>query len=277
MNQKRIIRYKLTIAYDGTNYCGWQVQDNGPSIQSLVQKALETVPRHPIDLTGAGRTDAGVHARGQTAHFDSAETFALKRLLLSLNALLPPDIRILSIEEVPPSFHARYDATSKIYHYHLHLDPVSDPFTLPYRFQAFSGITPKDLRDAAPLFLGTRDFISFANEAHRGSASRGSVRTLQRLDVIEQSGGVRLELEADGFLYKMVRNLVGTLIEVARGQIGPSDIEAIFAAKDRRQAGPAAPPHGLFLMQVNYTSLSEEMSSSDSKWTARSEAISRRG
>src|SRR3990167_10657793 len=98
MNQKRIIRYKLTIAYDGTNYCGWQVQDNGPSIQSLVQKALETVLRHPIDLTGAGRTDAGVHARGQTAHFDSAHPIDPNRFRHSLNALLPPDIRILQVD-----------------------------------------------------------------------------------------------------------------------------------------------------------------------------------
>lgn len=275
MTQKNLTRFKLTLAYDGTHYCGWQVQDNGLSIQALVQTALQTVLRHPIALTGSGRTDSGVHARGQTAHFDSAEAILSKRLLLSLNALLPSDIRILSIKEVPSTFHARYDATSKIYHYHLHLDPVSDPFTAPYRYQVLGRITPKDLQKVTPLFLGTRDFTSFANEAHRGSAAQDPIRTLYRFDVMEQPGGVRLELEADGFLYKMVRNLVGTLLGVARGNI--TDIEAIFAAKDRRKAGQAAPPHGLFLMQVNYANLSIEMSSSDSKWTARSEAISSRG
>lgn len=243
-------RYKLIISYDGTAYCGWQVQDNGPSIQTLVQKALQTALRHPISLTGSGRTDAGVHAMGQTAHFDTP--LPISKLLPSLNALLPSDIRIHAIEPVSPDFHARYSATGKIYHYHLHLDPVSDPFTAPYRLQLFERIDPTLLRQLAPHFLGTRDFISFANEAYRGSASRDPVRTLRRLDIIDQSGGVRLELEADGFLYKMVRNIVGTLIECAKGKRSPDEIEQIFAAKDRRKAGPSVPPHGLFLMQVLY-------------------------
>ncbi|MDE3046302.1 MAG: tRNA pseudouridine(38-40) synthase TruA [Verrucomicrobiota bacterium] len=250
MIQKK--RYKLTLSYDGTHYSGWQVQSNGISIQSLVQKSLETALRHPIDLTGSGRTDAGVHARGQTAHFDTSASFPLPRLLLSLNALLPPDIRVLRIDEVSPTFHARYTATGKTYHYHLHLDRIADPFTLPYCFHVYDRLTLEDLRRATPLFLGTRDFTSFANEAHRGSASHDPIRTLRRFDVVEQPGGLRLELEADGFLYKMVRNLVGTLLEVARGKIAPADVEAIFAARDRRRAGPAVPPHALFLMQVNY-------------------------
>lgn len=127
------MRYKLTIAYDGTHYCGWQVQDHLDSIQSLIQKALQTALRHPLDLTGSGRTDAGVHARGQTAHFDSQLPFDPSRLRLSLNALLPPDIRILKIDPVAPDFHARYCAKAKIYHYHLHLSRVDDPFTRLYR------------------------------------------------------------------------------------------------------------------------------------------------
>src|SRR5579872_501769 len=129
------MRYKLTITYDGTNYSGWQVQENAQSIQALVQKALVTALRHPLDLTGSSRTDSGVHAQGQIAHFDTDTTFDPARLRISLNALLPPDIRILQIEPTLPEFHARYSATSKIYHYHLHTDPIADPFTKLYRHQ----------------------------------------------------------------------------------------------------------------------------------------------
>lgn len=245
-------RYKLTIAYDGTAYCGWQVQPNGISIQSLIQQALQTAIRCPIDCTGSGRTDAGVHARGQMAHFDAPSSVDPTRLRASLNALLPSDIRILQIEPVVSDFHARYSARSKIYHYHLHLDPVIDPFVRLYRHQVYGSCDLNRMRDAIPHFLGTRDFLSFANEGVRGSAARGSVRTLMRLDPIEQKGGVRLEFEADGFLYKMVRNITGMLLDVASGKLEPCDIPSVFKAKDRRSACSTAPPQGLFLMEVRY-------------------------
>ena len=248
------MRYKLTIAYDGTPFSGWQVQENSSAIQPLIQKALETALRHELDLTGAGRTDAGVHARGQTAHFDSEAAFDPTKLLLSLNALLPKEIRILSIEKASSDFHARYSAKSKIYHYHLHLGPISDPFSAPYRFQVLDRIDIEALRQAAPLFLGTRDFTTFANQAHRGSAAKDPVRTLYRFDVLEEEGGARLELEGNGFLYKMVRNLAGALLDIAKGKISPSQLEELFKAKDRCKAGAALPAHGLFLFQVNYSS-----------------------
>jgi tRNA pseudouridine38-40 synthase len=250
------LRYKLTIAYDGTNYSGWQVQPNGQAIQPLIQFALTTVLRSRIDLTGSGRTDAGVHARGQTAHFDAPTLIDPSRLRISLNALLPFEIRILQIEPVALDFHARYSATSKIYHYHLHLDQVADPFARLYRHQVFGPCDLKRISDAIPHFLGTRDFLSFANEPSRGSASRGSVRTLFRLDLIEQPGGVRLEFEGDGFLYKMVRNITGALLDIGSGKLTPHNIPEIFAAKDRQSAGSAAPPQGLFLMAVRYDSFS---------------------
>ena len=246
------MRYKLIIAYDGTNFSGWQTQENSSAIQPFIQAALQTALRHTLNLTGSGRTDAGVHARGQVAHFDSDVSFEPTKLLLSLKARLPKEIRILKIEQVASDFHARYGASSKIYHYHLHLSPILDPFSALYRFQVRDRIELEALSQAAKLFLGTRDFTSFANEAHRGSASHDPVRTLMRFDVVEEKNGARLELEADGFLYKMVRNLVGTLLEVARGNITPSQLEEIFAAKDRRKAAMALPPHGLFLSQVNY-------------------------
>jgi len=248
-------RYKLIISYDGTCYCGWQVQaqETKKSIQHLIQNALQTVLRHPLDLTGSGRTDAGVHARGQTAHFDSGVPFEPKRWLLSFNALLPPDIRILNIEPVPPLFHARYSALSKVYHYHLHLNPIADPFSRFYSYKVLGRIDLDTLKRGAALFLGTHDFSSFANRKETGPAAYDSIRTLHRLDVVEQKNGVRLEFEGNGFLYKMVRNITGTLLEVGYGRIEPEQIPQILAAKDRRQAGPAAPPQGLFLMEVIYS------------------------
>ncbi len=243
-------RYKLIISYDGSPFCGWQVQGNGPSIQSFIQRALQTALRHPLDLTGSGRTDAGVHARGQTAHFNSPVAFDPGRLRISLNALLPEQIRILQIEKVPDDFHARYSATEKVYHYHLHLEPVLDPFVRNYRHQIYGTFDLEKLRRGAKYFIGTHDFTSFANL--KESKVEDPVRTIRRLDVVEQKGGVRLEFEGNGFLYKMVRNITGTLIDAASGKMDVETIPAIFDARDRRKAGQAAPPHGLFLIKVLY-------------------------
>lgn len=245
-------RYKITIAYDGTQYCGWQVQGEKKSIQALVQQALQTVLRHPLGLTGSGRTDAGVHARGQTAHFDTEIDFDPIKLRLSLNALLPKDIRILQVESVTSNFHARYSAQSKIYHYHLHLDRIANPFSRLYRHQVFKRLDLSRMHSAAQSLLGTHDFTSFANEPQRGSVAHDPIRTMLRCDLAEEEGGIRLEFEADGFLYKMVRNLTGALIECASGRLSPADIATILEAKDRRKAPATVPPNGLFLMKVIY-------------------------
>lgn len=244
--------FKLTIAYDGTAYSGWQVQPNGPTIQEILQDKIAIVLRHEVKVIGSGRTDAGVHAMGQVAHFHFPDPIDLHRLQGSLNALLPTDIRVYEIIEVPLDFHAQYSATGKIYHFHLHLASVSDPFNYLYRWHVREKIDLGLLEAAAKLFIGTHDFTSFANEAHAGCAAHDPVRTLHRLDIVAQPGGVRLEFEGDGFLYKMVRNITGTLLEVAAGKRPVEEIKAIFAAKDRRKAGQAAPSQGLFLMQVHY-------------------------
>jgi len=244
--------YKLVIAYDGTNYSGWQVQPNATSIQSLIQDAIATIIREEITLIGSGRTDAGVHAIGQVAHFKSTQKINTSRLWISLNGILPKDIRVLSIESVPEKFHSQRSAISKTYHYHLHLDPVLDPFKRQFSYHVRKKIDLELLRKAAALFAGKHDFKSFANEAHKGAASKNSVRTLMRLDVVEEPGGIRLEFQADGFLYKMVRNIVGMLLDIASGKKKLEDIAEIFAAKDRRKASIAAPPEGLFLMAVEY-------------------------
>ncbi len=242
----------MTIAYDGTNYSGWQIQSNAISIQSLIEQALEIILRTPTSITGSGRTDARVHALGQTAHFTAHGPIDTFKSMASLNGLLPEEIRILDIVEVPLNFHARYSAISKTYHYRLHLDRVPDPFKIHYAYHVPHPVDLSLLKEAASAFIGTHDFTSFANEANRGAAAKNAVRTIQRLDMIQEPGGVRLELQGDGFLYKMVRNIIGTLLDICCGKIDKDQIPFILSAKDRRLAGRSAPPHGLYLIEVTY-------------------------
>ena len=248
-----LYRYKLSVAYDGTLYGGWQVQPNATSIQSLIEKALSTLLRHHCALTGSGRTDGGVHALAQVAHFSTHSPIDCPKILASLNGLLPKDIRVFALEPTCLDFHARYSATAKIYHYHLHLSAIPDPFTHNYATSVFGPCDLRILKMAAKDLVGTHDFTSFANDPGRGSAAHNAVRTLFRLDVVDTPNGVRLEFEGDGFLYKMVRNMVGTLLDIAAGKLSPDAIPNILAAKDRRAAGKAAPAQGLFLVAVKYT------------------------
>ena len=245
-------KFKLLIAYDGTNYNGWQVQSNATSIQTLLEEALSIALQHPIKIVGSGRTDSGVHALEQVAHFSHEHPINLNKLAFSLNGLLPIDIRVKSIASVPADFHARYSAKGKIYRYHLHTGRIINPFKRLYSYHLPYPIDLDLLKEAAKYFIGKHDFTSFSNEAHRGSASRDAVRTIKRLDIIENGDELCLEFEGDGFLYKMVRNIMGTLLDVARGKIPVERIPVIFNATDRRAAGACAPPQGLFLVKVIY-------------------------
>jgi tRNA pseudouridine38-40 synthase len=245
--------HKLLISYDGTCYNGWQIQPNASSIQQQLQETLKKILGNESPaVIGSGRTDAGVHARGQVAHFKMEKEMTNNRLLLSLNGLLPQDIRIKQVETVSPDFHSRYSAIGKEYHYHVHLGRVMDPFQRLYCWHLLREIDFLVLQEAAQLFVGVHDFTSFANESHAGPAAQDAVRHLYRLDVCPTAGGFRLEFEGNGFLYKMVRNIVGTLIDVASLRKSLKDIPLIFEAKDRRQASQAAPSKGLFLMRVDY-------------------------
>jgi tRNA pseudouridine38-40 synthase len=256
-------KYKLTISYDGTQYSGWQVQtEKVLSIQSLIQKALELLLREKISLIGSGRTDAGVHALAQVAHFSTSSSFEDRKLLHSLNSILPKDIRIEKIESVDSHFHARYSALGKTYHYHLHLGPTLNPFQRLYALHIRYPLDIPLLKQAAKCFLGTHDFSSFANDAKRGSAAKNAIRTLYRLDIFQEKDSLRMEFEGTGFLYKMVRNIVGTLLEIARGKMKLEDLPHLFFSKDRRQAPQAAPALGLFLVKVNY-SKKENISTKD--------------
>jgi len=248
----RPYNYKLTIAYDGTHYCGWQVQPNGISIQEIIQAKASIITREHVIVIGSGRTDSGVHALGQVANFHTSSPLDTFRFQGSLNSLLPPDIRVLKTEEVADAFHAQYSPIGKIYHYLVHLGPVSDPFKRLYSYHLKEKIDINTLKAAASTLLGKHDFTSFANQAHLGSAARDAVRTLYRLDIVEEQGGVRLEFEGDGFLYKMVRNIVGTLLEISAGKYSKDELPMILASKDRKLAGQAAPPQGLFLVKVLY-------------------------
>lgn len=247
-----MLKYKLSISYDGTRYGGWQVQPNATSIQTLIENALETALRKSIKLIGSGRTDSGVHALNQVAHFSFDGTVDQEKLHHSLNGLLPDDIRIQNITQVAEDFHARFSAKGKIYHYRIDCGSIQNPFTRLYAYHLPYPIDLELLKEAAKIFVGKHDFTSFSNEAHRGSAARDPVRTLSRLDVLERGDEIVLEFEGNGFLYKMVRNITGTLLDIARGKIPITDIESIFEAKDRSKAGTTAPAHGLFLVDVKY-------------------------
>lgn len=242
----------MTIAYDGTHYSGWQVQPNGLSIQETLQKTMEIILREPVKITGSGRTDAGVHAAGQTAHFHFHSPLQFNSFLNSMNGLLPKDIRLLKTEEIENQFHARYSATGKIYHYNLWTDRFVLPFKRLYTYHCRYKLNLDLMQEATQYFIGTHDFKAFANSSDEGTASYDSIRTIKRLDIIEQEGGVRLEFEGNGFLYKMVRNIVGTLIHVSAEKIPPEKITSILLSLDRKKVPAAVPPEGLFLMKVLY-------------------------
>ncbi|MCI5052376.1 MAG: tRNA pseudouridine(38-40) synthase TruA [Simkaniaceae bacterium] len=244
-------RYKMTVSYDGTAYSGWQIQPNGPSVQEQIQNALFFLLGDAVHLSGSGRTDAGVHASRQVCHFDAPD-FDCPEMLMRLNTVLPETVRILSLDPTTENFHARFSAKSKFYHYIIHLDPVCPPFKSPYCLHLRKKLDLDLLKEAAKKFTGTHDFSSFANSASEGSAAINPVRTIYSINIVPEEGGVRLEFHGNGFLYKMVRNITGALIEVATGKMALEQIDALFAAKDRRKAPSGAPAQGLFLVNVEY-------------------------
>ncbi len=244
--------YKITISYDGTDYFGWQIQPKKISIQSLIEKAIQTCLREKINIIGAGRTDAKVHAKAQIAHFSTDKKINLKKFKYSLNSLLPEDIRITKIEPAKNNFHARYSAKGKIYQYKLCLNDTQNPFTRKYTYKPKQKIDTDLLIKATEKFIGTHDFTSFANKTDQGCAKNKPIKTLKKLNVIKTSEGVILEFEADGFLYKMIRNITGTLLEAASGKISIDEIPKILKAKDRTKAKYAVPAHGLTLIKVIY-------------------------
>ncbi len=239
---------KLTIQYDGSNYCGWQIQPNGPTIQGLVTDFLSRLQPEPIKLTAAGRTDAGVHARGQVANFFLTNPISCTQLKRALNGSLPFDIRVIAVEEVDPSFHARYSARQKTYHYQIARSEVISPFDYRYYYHYPHPLNFALMQQTAALLVGTHDFAAFAT----ASQATSSVRTLTIMKIEETSDQLHFYLTGNGFLRYMVRTIVGTLLEVGRGKMSTAQIATLLNQGQRTQAGPTAPACGLTLVKVDY-------------------------
>ncbi len=241
---------KLVLEYDGTRYVGWQVQPNGPSIQAEVERALATLHKAPRRVTAAGRTDAGVHARGQVVSFPEERPLPLAAYVKGMNALLPEDVAVRAASLEPDGFDARRSARGKRYRYVIENADTRAPLGRLQAWQLFGPLDVAAMREAAVHLLGRHDFAAFQAA---DCACDHAVREVRRLDVLGQAGGrIELVFEATAFVKHMVRNVVGTLVEVGRGKRAPGSLPALLATLDRKEAGPTAPPQGLCLEEVFY-------------------------
>jgi len=240
------------VAYDGTNYFGWQKTKTGPSIEGELERVLEKILQHPVPLQAASRTDRGVHARGQIVNFFTPKKLNVARLQKSLNQLLPPDIRVFSCTEASPSFHPTLSARGKEYHYLLALLPVLPPL---FRHVAWHIPYPLNLHlmeEAAQKLTGCHEFRAFTNR-RKNSAYISTTRHVSKVHIKKMDNGfLRIEIRGDNFLYKMARNIVGTIVWAGRGKIRPDDIPSILENKKRAHAGITAPAHGLTLHKIFY-------------------------
>jgi tRNA pseudouridine38-40 synthase len=244
-----ICRWRCVCAYDGTEFAGWQSQAGGRAIQDVIEERLGQIFKTPIRIHGSGRTDSGVHALEQVFHFDAEWNHAPEKLLAAFRTGLPRSIQIKSVRAAPRKFHARFDATGKRYVYHLHLGDA-DPFTRPYCWCVFKPLDVEAMRAAAAVLRGKHDFRAFT--ALNGPEREDTVRDLRRLEVVRRGRTIRITAEADGFLYKMVRSLAGTLVAVGEGKLTPAAVRGILQSRERTAAVLTAPAQGLFLVKVFY-------------------------
>lgn len=240
---------KLTICYDGTDFHGWQRQPGLRTIQQCLEESLQRLTGSTTGTTASSRTDAGVHALGQVVHFLTASRHSTEIYVRALNALLPHDIRVLEAIEKPQAFHATLDARSKRYRYVMDNGRFASPFQLRYSWHVHPPLDTAAMGRAGQSLLGRHDFHSFETEWPNRTSS---VRTILDLTVERRDAFVTFEVEADGFLYNMVRSIVGTLMLVGAGKRPESWVSEVLAAENRTEAGPTAPPQGLFLVRVNY-------------------------
>ena len=239
---------KLTLEYDGTDFVGWQVQPNGRSVQQVVEQALEKMLKERTPVVGAGRTDAGVHAAGQVCTLRTTKAVPMKAFVMGLNSLLPPDVAVLAAEEMEEGFHARHSASGKRYEYRIGNAPTRSPLRRRTHWEIYRPLDVAAMREAARHLLGEHDFSAFRAA---DCPARTTRRVLRRFDV-EGEGEILITVEATAFLKHMVRNLVGTLVEVGLGRREVESIPALLASGDRTRAGPTAPPQGLSMVRVFY-------------------------
>lgn len=235
--------------YDGTNYHGWQCQPNGITVEETLRLAIERILDHPVKMYSAGRTDAGVHAFGQVVNFTTGKQIPLTNMQRGLNSLLPHDIRIKDASEQDSGFHARYSARSKTYIYSIHNAPCHSPFSVRYSWHIPYALEISPMNRAIRTLTGKHDFSSFKK---KNEPYKSCERTVLRAGVKRRGAFVYVIIEATGFLRYMVRNIVGTLVLLGSGKITFEEFEGIINAKDRDNAGPTAPPQGLFLRKIKY-------------------------
>lgn len=246
MEKKRV---RLTVAYDGTAYHGWQLQNNGITIESELNRCLTDLLGEPIQVAGASRTDAGVHALGNVAVFDTAARIPAEKISFALNQRLPEDIRIQHSEEAPPDWHPRHVESRKTYEYRIYRGTFPLPTRRLYTHFTYYDLDVEAMRAAAEYLVGEHDFRSFCQT---GAQVESTVRRIHSLELLEQGPELVIRVCGGGFLYNMVRIIAGTLMEVGQGRLRPEDMETVLAARDRRAAGPTAPARGLTLVKYDF-------------------------
>jgi tRNA pseudouridine38-40 synthase len=250
LDRSGVRRYRLTVQYDGSDYAGWQVQPGRTTVQQTIERVLSDINGAPVKVHASGRTDQGVHAMGQVAHVDLKAALPPAALKKGLNALLPPDIRVVRVQQAPQSFHARRQAKSKDYRYFIWNGPVLPPFLQRYRLHVRTRLDIRAMNAAAEDLRGKHDFAAFMANPNREIGC--TIRHLRALRVIRRGREVVIVAQCDGFLYKMMRSLCGLLIRVGEGGVPPSLAKEILATKIRTARVPTAPPQGLFLWKVHY-------------------------
>lgn len=242
-------RIKLTVAYDGTNYCGWQIQPNGITVEEVLNRELSALTKTKVTVIGASRTDSGVHARGNVAVFDTDSPIPPDRIAYALNRRMPEDIVVIRSEEVPADWHPRYQNSVKTYEYHILNSKMPDPTKRHTTYFVSYHLDIQKMREATAYIVGEHDFASFCN-IH--TDVEDTVRTIYELAIEKNGEEWTIRIRGNGFLYNMVRIIVGTLLRVGRGFYTPEQVKEILEAKDRKSAGVTAPPQGLMLMQIEY-------------------------
>ena len=259
-------RVKLTVAYDGTNYCGWQVQPNGLAVQEVLNRCLSEFLGTETEVIGASRTDAGVHALGNVAVFDTEARMPAEKFSYALNTRLPQDIRIQDSCQVPEDFHPRFQETIKTYEYKIYNRQFPDPTKRLYTYFYYYPLDVQKMRQGAGYLIGEHDFKSFCSV---NTAVEDTTRTIYSCELEQQGDLLTIRVTGSGFLYNMVRIIAGTLFDVGIGKIAPEDIPAILEKKDRKAAGPTAPAHGLTMIGLEYEILPETLMRPGGKLTEK--------